>query len=364
MPFSNPVVGGSTLIRPAIHSPNFVAGLSGWSINKDGSAEFHDLIVRGDGTGDVIIVGPSTGSQVIIGTTPTAGYIDFPTNRPIEDNVSRIIGLPVNVGSANEYAMLQIQGPSVDGATQRLVFNITSQTNDGSREALFWVRLDDGTGTFPTLLQMDKNATILNQTRLALTPIASALSAFFVNIAAGHTGNLLRLQNNGTDAFVVDVNGNTTISGVDQGRGAQATVQITSAVTAIAAGTETVLMTIPSMTYTNGRAYRITLNGLQQSSTASTYFLYRIRKGSATTVGTIYLNQIRVPTLSSANTNSAVNLSFVLENNSGADITTALTWTGNPAAGTGIFDTPADNRAYATVEDIGVVGSYSGVNIT
>lgn len=55
--FSNPVVGGmSNLIRAAIQSPNFVHAVSGWTINKDGSAEFNNLIVRGefDGTNFII----------------------------------------------------------------------------------------------------------------------------------------------------------------------------------------------------------------------------------------------------------------------------------------------------------------------
>lgn len=47
MPFSNPIVGGVVLVRPAIRSPNFVAGSSGWSIEKDGSAEFNDVVIRG-----------------------------------------------------------------------------------------------------------------------------------------------------------------------------------------------------------------------------------------------------------------------------------------------------------------------------
>ena len=45
--FTNPVVGGTTLIRPAIQSPNYVAGTSGWSINQDGSAEFNGVTIRG-----------------------------------------------------------------------------------------------------------------------------------------------------------------------------------------------------------------------------------------------------------------------------------------------------------------------------
>lgn len=46
--FSDPIVGGiGNLIRQYIRSPNFVTGVSGWTINKDGSAEFNNLIIRG-----------------------------------------------------------------------------------------------------------------------------------------------------------------------------------------------------------------------------------------------------------------------------------------------------------------------------
>jgi hypothetical protein len=48
VPFTNPIVAGNSLIREAIQSPNFVSGSSGWSINKDGSAEFTDALIRGE----------------------------------------------------------------------------------------------------------------------------------------------------------------------------------------------------------------------------------------------------------------------------------------------------------------------------
>lgn len=57
MPFSNPVVGGTTLIRPSIHSPDYVANTSGWTINKDGSAEFNDVTIRGDAQSDNYVAG-------------------------------------------------------------------------------------------------------------------------------------------------------------------------------------------------------------------------------------------------------------------------------------------------------------------
>lgn len=48
MPFSNPIVAGTSLVRSAIKSPNYVVGVAGWTINADGFAEFANLsIVNG-----------------------------------------------------------------------------------------------------------------------------------------------------------------------------------------------------------------------------------------------------------------------------------------------------------------------------
>lgn len=65
MPFNNAVVGGTNLVREAIKSPNFQAGVSGWIIRKDGTAEFASAIIRG-----TLIAGPTTGKHLSIdGTT-------------------------------------------------------------------------------------------------------------------------------------------------------------------------------------------------------------------------------------------------------------------------------------------------------
>lgn len=47
MPFTNNIVAGTTLVIPAIRSANYVAGMSGWSINADGTSEFSNVTVRG-----------------------------------------------------------------------------------------------------------------------------------------------------------------------------------------------------------------------------------------------------------------------------------------------------------------------------
>jgi hypothetical protein len=46
--FADKVIGGvNKLIRSAIQSPNYVPGISGWTINKDGTAEFDNIEIRG-----------------------------------------------------------------------------------------------------------------------------------------------------------------------------------------------------------------------------------------------------------------------------------------------------------------------------
>jgi hypothetical protein len=47
MGFTDPVVGGVTLIRSAIQSADYAAGVSGWKISRDGTAEFNNTTIRG-----------------------------------------------------------------------------------------------------------------------------------------------------------------------------------------------------------------------------------------------------------------------------------------------------------------------------
>lgn len=70
MAFSNPITGGQgALVRPAIKSPNYVPNVSGWSINKDGSAEFNDIVIRG---GTVV-----SGTALYYNGTPAFGNLIF-----------------------------------------------------------------------------------------------------------------------------------------------------------------------------------------------------------------------------------------------------------------------------------------------
>lgn len=52
----NPVVGGTVLRRASIESPNHVPGVSGWSINQDGSVEFNSGTFRGQIVGGALFI--------------------------------------------------------------------------------------------------------------------------------------------------------------------------------------------------------------------------------------------------------------------------------------------------------------------
>lgn len=55
--FNDPVAGGGgTLVRPSLHSPGYSPGVQGWSINKDGSAEFNNLALRGTFNGTDFVI--------------------------------------------------------------------------------------------------------------------------------------------------------------------------------------------------------------------------------------------------------------------------------------------------------------------
>lgn len=74
--FNNPVVGGGgDLVRERIRSPDYAAGVTGWSINQDGSAEFNEVTVRGTveaGTGgDGITIVPSPVPGIFFDTSNT-----------------------------------------------------------------------------------------------------------------------------------------------------------------------------------------------------------------------------------------------------------------------------------------------------
>lgn len=122
--FRSLTAGLGSLAIPSVFSPNYVPGVSGWSIKQDGSAEFNNLTVRGntvfadgflsngDGTltttpGLFIYSGtPAAGNLIYSNTTASTGHDKFNNNylgRETGYNNNTLIAANYNAEQINYY---------------------------------------------------------------------------------------------------------------------------------------------------------------------------------------------------------------------------------------------------------------------
>jgi hypothetical protein len=174
MGFDNPIVGGTSLRIPSIHSPNYVAGSAGWTINVDGSAEFNNLTIRGTFSGNDFIINsdgifqysgtPATGN--LVGSwAPAAGTDPFGNAFPQ--------GISIKDSSIDTTFLL-------DGATGALtVLDNTLNTFVQMNGTLKGISLGqiDGPGQLPTNANLDDAAFVYAQPNtLGLTGAQSTAS--------------------------------------------------------------------------------------------------------------------------------------------------------------------------------------------
>lgn len=116
MPFQNSIVGaGNTLVREMMRSPDFVSDVSGWTINRDGSAEFNNVSIRGSvvvggsiimtdaGDGLFIYDGDPALGNLLLSIAPIAGTDgfgnDYPAGIKVVPNAGSIDGSVMAPGS-------------------------------------------------------------------------------------------------------------------------------------------------------------------------------------------------------------------------------------------------------------------------
>lgn len=70
--FNNPITGAQgALAIPAIKSPNFVHALQGWSVNRDGTAEFHGVTIDGGS----VVISASNAAILVYSDVPMFGNL-------------------------------------------------------------------------------------------------------------------------------------------------------------------------------------------------------------------------------------------------------------------------------------------------
>ncbi len=112
MGFNNPIVGRDTLIREAIKSENYIAGVSGWAIFRNGDAEFNGVILRSD-----LDVQGLDGSFVRVLTNGThADILLKPQDDPTTGNSFNpgIISATLDP-AGGDFPVLIIKGPWLNG---------------------------------------------------------------------------------------------------------------------------------------------------------------------------------------------------------------------------------------------------------
>lgn len=121
MAFSNDIVGGTTLLRPAIRSPNYVAGVSGWTINRDGTSEFAGGTFRGA----VIVIDPATGNVLAsIGANGNGSFQSvYAVNDVIIGNLSVLSAITHQArGVVGYFKATTLPAPGVSGAYNNMAW--------------------------------------------------------------------------------------------------------------------------------------------------------------------------------------------------------------------------------------------------
>lgn len=135
MGFSNPIVGGGgNLILPAIRSPNYVPSSAGWTINRDGSAEFADLIITG---GEIKVTDPDGSYVRIYDQNPGDGAVI--EMQPADVPGKTIAPAYILTRSFSSFASIDMVSPDFNGAPGA---SLSLASIEGPPTTYGWAQLD------------------------------------------------------------------------------------------------------------------------------------------------------------------------------------------------------------------------------
>lgn len=323
MPFTNPIIAGLTLIRTAIQSPDYVAGVSGWSIKKDGTVEFNNGTFRGTinaGNGNVVI--NSTG---IIVTGSSSRTI-------IQPNAFSIENVPNNGQSTVLSPGLIILLPPTPtpvnhvGLTFGYIFGNNALVS-GDEFPNIQIKAPTPTGT----------------------PANCSITAYgrSTNSAVGNSR--------------IDLQSDTTVyfNGVDMGWGI-VSVADTATSSAAIGNTETVILTTPAYDYSANRAYSVTISGAVTASVANNTPSFRIRKTNA--AGQQF-NVFRTNNVTTSAGGAGVSFTAYFTTSAAVNsVQICCTLTGG-AAFNATFAVAAASPGALVVQDVGTASSFPSVGV-
>ncbi|WP_433478154.1 hypothetical protein ACQPZP_14635 [Spirillospora sp. CA-142024] len=150
MSFQNPIIGGNdTLVRQAMQSEGFQTGVTGWRIERDGDAEFNDVVVRGEldvtGTDGSYVRAVAQGghADVLLNPQDVVGQTWDPAVLTADVD-------PGNVGT--DIPALTIRSPAAQGSVEPAaeIFMLGPGELDQNAISLRANSIDMGKGSSPT----------------------------------------------------------------------------------------------------------------------------------------------------------------------------------------------------------------------
>ena len=224
MGFENPVVGGTALRIPAIQSPNFASGSTGWIIRNDGTAELNNVVIRGSTTTQGLILmynGTPAAGNLIASIAPSAGTDDF--NNAYLAGITTYAtdgsGLYTQLKSSGELALgytSVFQNAGLISAIGTGMQITTPYTNSAPNDDPVVVSILPGgkTGTDRGYVQYSTNngrdlsfniygPTVVNTQETTSIPLVA-------DAVSGTTADLMSLRVNAASQFTVDQNGDLT----------------------------------------------------------------------------------------------------------------------------------------------------------
>lgn len=382
MGFSDPITAGNILIREAIQSPNYLTGVSGWRIAKDGTAEFVGLIIAVGGT----IALSGANASVVIFNVRVVADVQPRFQIQADGRLKWGDGLnPVDVSLVRTGAAA-LRLDSEFNVSRSAVGNTAVSTQiTGDSVARLTVRADgehqwgDGFGAADVILKRSAAGILSTGGTYNVFRGAVGDDAFTANVTGDAVPRYAvdadgRIEwGDGTVArdttlrrlFAghlitdgeLDVSGDFQIATRSQGRGVlNFTIQPAN-VTGLGA-TETTIIDSGAITWPDGRAYAIEIMLFALSSIVGDQIQVRLKRNVL--AGTTWHNYFAAVLTGGTNNIPFYAKKIVVRTAGVALSNTGVVVSGNRLTGTGSveFDQSSTNQTYIMVTDIGKATDY------
>lgn len=316
--FANDIAGGITLVRPALRSPNYVAGSTGWTVNADGTAEFSGAVIRGDFSAG--------------GVAPNA-HVEIVGQSGIPPDLQAFYG-----GTLRTATLWWFNGTD---------YHYSALSNADS----LYYGVVSGLTTIRQLYRIVGN--VANAYRFDGPNSAIAFDDNGDALVYGDgAGQLLTSASAGFNVVTLTITDPALlINGVDVGRGLTDWQGSTGSTAAI--GAETVVMTSSVVDWVSGRAYKVTWGARLTASAAQSTTVF-IRTGT-TTAGAI-LSSWQQTVVAGGLTNNREHTTYIRR--TGATLNSAICLTYAASAGTVTGTGAANTIRYLKIEDVGLYADY------